>query len=51
MNEFSDFELQILSEILDNLIVFDNNSYCPVDNLESIKEKIDFELTIRGGIQ
>ena len=48
MNEFSDFELQLLSEILDTLIVFDDNSYCPVDNLEGIKEKIDFELTIRG---
>ena len=43
MNEFSDFELQLLSEILDTLIVFD-------DNLESIKEKIDFELIIRGGV-
>ena len=48
MYEFSDFELQLLSEILDTLIVFDNNCYCPVDNLEGIKEKIDFELTIRG---
>jgi hypothetical protein len=48
MNEFSDFELQLLSEILDTLIVFDDNSYCSVDNLEGIKEKIDFELTIRG---
>ena len=43
MNEFSDFELQLLSEILDTLIVFD-------DNVESIKEKIDFELIIRGGV-
>ena len=48
MNEFTDFELQLLSEILDAHIVFYNNSYCPVDNLEGIKEKIDFELTIRG---
>lgn len=48
MNEFSDFELQLLSEILDTLIVFDDNRYCSVDNLEGIKEKIDFELTIRG---
>ena len=48
MNEFSDFELQLLSEILDTLIVFDDNRYCSVNNLESIKEKIDFELTIRG---
>lgn len=48
MNEFSDFELQLLSEILYTLIVFDDSSYCPVDNLEGIKEKIDFELTIRG---
>ena len=48
MNEFSDFELQLLSEILDTLIVFDDSTYCSVDNLESIKEKIDFELTIRG---
>ena len=43
MKEFSDFELQLLSEILDTLIVFD-------DNVESIKEKIDFELIIRGGV-
>ena len=35
-------------KFLDTLIVFDDNSYCPVDNLEGIKEKIDFELTIRG---
>ena len=41
MKEFSDFELQLLSEILDTLIVFDVN-------LEAIKEKIDFELIIRG---
>ena len=49
MNEFDDFELQLLSEMLDTLIVFfDDSTYCSVDNLESIKEKIDFELTIRG---
>ena len=48
MNEFNDFELQLLSEILDTLIVFDNNSYGPIEILEGIKEKIDFELTIRG---
>ena len=48
MNEFSDFELQLLSEILDTLIVFYDNTYCTVGNLEGIKEKIDFELTIRG---
>ena len=48
MNEFSDFELQLLSEILETLIVFYDNTYCPVDNLEGIKEKIDFELIIRG---
>lgn len=48
MNEFDDFELQLLSEMLDTLIIFDDSTYCSVDNLESIKEKIDFELTIRG---
>ena len=48
MNEFDDFELQLLSEMLDTLIVFDDSTYCSVDNLESIKEKIDFELIIRG---
>ena len=48
MNEFTDFELQLLSRILDTLIVLVDNTYCPVDNLEGIKEKIDFELTIRG---
>ena len=48
MNDFDDFELQLLSEMLDTLIVFDDSTYCSVDNLESIKEKIDFELTIRG---
>ena len=48
MNEFSDFELQLLSEILDTFIVFYDNSYCPVDSFEGIKEKIDFELIIRG---
>ena len=48
MNEFDDFELQLLNEMLDTLIVFDDSTYCSVDNLESIKEKIDFELTIRG---
>ena len=48
MNEFDDFELQLLSEMLDTHIVFDDSTYCSVDNLESIKEKIDFELTIRG---
>ena len=48
MNEFSDYELQLLSRILDTLIVFVDNSYCPVEDLEGIKEKIDFELTIRG---
>lgn len=39
MNEFDDFELQLLSEMLDTLIVFDDSTYCSVDNLESIKEK------------
>ena len=48
MNEFSDSELQLLSKILDTLIVFGDNSYCPVDDFEGIKDKIDFELTIRG---
>ena len=48
MNEFSDFELQLLTEILDALIVFYDNTFCPVDIIEGIKEKIDFELTIRG---
>ena len=48
MNEFSDSELQLLSKILDTLIVFSDNSYWPVDDIEDIKDKIDFELTIRG---